>query len=121
MYVMAYRVLLKKDWTKQLRVRWHKRTSENITTALVCCAFSVFSDIASRSMGSITGSRMAGMAARVLVEHVCCERSLTWRKWGFPTPSGVLTVSTYLHNLFAASTSSYFACKILDDTAEFLN
>ena len=68
--------------------------------------------VGNRSVGCLTGSRLAGMAARVPVEHVCVERANIWSEWGFTTPHGVLTVSTYVDNLFAAGKSCYYACKI---------
>ena len=61
------------------------------------------------------------MASRVPVEHVCKSRIIVWKKWGFPCPSGVLTSSTYVHNLFSAGKSCYAACQILDDAELYLS
>ena len=61
--------------------------------------------VGNRSLGSLTGSRLAGVAARVPVEQTCCERVRLWRKWGFRTRRGVLTMSTYVDNLFVAGRS----------------
>ena len=71
--------------------------------------------IGARSIGSLTGSRLAGMAARVPVQEVCCRRAAAWQQWGFVTPRAVLTMSTYVDNLFVASKSAYGASMILDD------
>ena len=74
-----------------------------------------------RTMGSLTGSRLAGMSARVPVEHLCRERAAHWKDWGFPCPSGTLTLSTYVDNVYAAGKSCYAVSAILDDASSFLS
>ena len=77
--------------------------------------------IGPRGTGSITGSRLAGMAARVPIQHACCSREPHWRQFGFSTPSGKLTLSTYVDNLFAVGRSCYGVTSILDDIESFLS
>ena len=81
---------------------------------------SCYAEIGRRSLGSLTGSRLAGMAARVPVLHMCCTRASFWRTYGFPTPDGAMTMSTFVDNLFVAGRSCYGVSKILDDAEAFL-
>ena len=74
-----------------------------------------------RSVGSLTGSRLAGMCARVPVKHLCFERSDYWKQFGFVTPRGTLSASTYVDNLFVAGKSCFAVAQILDDAADFLS
>lgn len=76
--------------------------------------------IPSRTIGSLTGSRLAGLASRVPVQHLCCSRQRYWGRFGFRTPNGVLTMSTYVDNLFAAGKNTSSVSVILDDAEEFL-
>jgi len=79
-----------------------------------------FTHIGNRGVGSLTGSRIAGMAARVPIQHACCTREPYWRQFGFLTPSGRLTMSTYVDNLFVAGRSCHGVTCILDDVEVFL-
>ena len=76
--------------------------------------------IGARSVGSLTGSRLAGVAARVPVYEVCCRRSQVWEQWGFETPTATLTMCTYVDNLFTASKSAHMASLLLQDAADEL-
>ena len=76
--------------------------------------------IKDRCIGSLTGSRLAGMAARVPVHHTCCIREPIWREYGFSTNTGKLTMSTYVDNLFVAGRSCHGVAKFLDDAEAFL-
>ena len=78
-------------------------------------------NIGSRSIGSLTGSGFAGKAARVLIQHACCVREPYWRFYGFDTPTGCLTMSTFVDNLFVAGRACNAVSKIFDDAEEFLN
>ena len=71
--------------------------------------------IGDRSIGSLTGSRLAGMTCRVPVDETCVAHAQTWRKWGFVVQDEVLTLSTYVDNLFAAGKSCYSVSRMLDD------
>ena len=61
------------------------------------------------------------MCARVPVEDVCCERAQFWGDFGFVTPRGTLSVSTYVDNVYVAGKSCYAASFILDDVGNFLS
>ena len=68
-----------------------------------------------RTIGSLTGSRTAGFAACIPVEHMVVKRHLHLEQWGFGTPYVVLSMATYVDNLFVAGKSSMAASQILDD------
>ena len=76
--------------------------------------------IGRRCIGSLTGSRLAGMAAKVPILHLCNSRSVYWERFGFRTPSGVITMSTFVDNLFAAGRTCNAVSVILDDAEKFL-
>ena len=76
--------------------------------------------MATRTRGSLTGSRVAGISARVPVLHLCSERAEAWKSDGFRTPRGILTMSTFVDNLFVAGKSCAAVTRILDDAEQFL-
>ena len=79
-----------------------------------------FAIIVRRTLGSLTGSRLAGMAARVPILHMCHTRVAVWKQYGFSTPCGKITMSTFVDNLYVAGKSCYTVSKILDDAEDFL-
>ena len=80
-----------------------------------------YAHIGERTIGCLTGSRVAGIAARVPILHMCSERGALWMKDGFITPAGTLTVSTFVDNVFAAGKSCAGVTRILDDVEDFLS
>ena len=83
------------------------------------CGSSNFS-IGRRSIGGLTGSRVAGFLGRVPVEAIISERTPHWRKWGFSTGRISLCMSTWVDNLFSVSSSLPGALAILEDFETFL-
>ena len=77
--------------------------------------------IGERCIGSLTGSRLAGMAARVPIMDLCTSRGGFWERDGFYTPSGIITMSTFVDNLFAAGRSCAAVSRILDDAEDYLS
>ena len=73
------------------------------------------------TIGCLTGSRVGGAAARVRILHMCSERGAMWMQDGFQTPAGVITVSTFVDNIFAAGKSCAGVTRILDDVERFLS
>ena len=73
-----------------------------------------------RTIDCLTGSRTAGFVARIPVEHMVVKRHLHWEQWGFGTPYVVLSMATYVDNLFVAGKSSMAASQILDDAEQYL-
>jgi len=76
--------------------------------------------IDNRSIGGLTGSRTAGMFGRVPVESVMAERNHVWKQWGYKAGVDVLTVCSYVDNLFSAAASLHGAVSILEDFEEQL-
>jgi hypothetical protein len=84
-------------------------------------AGSVTVSIGHRSAGSLTGSRVAGALGRVPVEETMAARAHIWQCDGFPGPPGtVLTLASYVDNLFAASRTIPGAVRILEDAETHL-
>ena len=84
--------------------------------------------IIERTIGGLTGSRIAGLLGRIPVESVMNDRYPVWLKWGyqlrradFDTQSHrlvsdfVLSCSSYVDNLFAVSHGLAGAIAILED------
>ena len=77
--------------------------------------------ITNRSVGGLTGSRLAGALGRVPIEDVIELRHDHWKKWGFKIDDNVsLTLSNYVDNMFSCSSSAENAVRILDDAAALL-
>ena len=81
--------------------------------------------VRNRCIGGLTGSRVAGMLARIPVESTFIERAHIWRRWGFPlsTDTGdrvVLCCASYVDNCFAVSTNPAGAICILEDLESVL-
>ena len=68
-----------------------------------------------RSIGGLTGSRTAGMFGRVPVESIMVERCNVWQQWGYRAGENILSVCSYVDNLFSASSSLHGAVSILED------
>ena len=78
--------------------------------------------IANRSVGGLTGSRVAGAMGRVLVEDVIKRRHSHWQASGFKLEDGTaLTLSAYVDNLYSCSNSIDGAVMILEDAANELS
>ena len=58
-----------------------------------------------RSIGGLTGSRTAGTLGRVPVESTMVERCTFWKQWGYRAGEIVLSVCSYVDNLFSASSN----------------
>ena len=76
--------------------------------------------IMARCIGGLTGSRVAGVLARIPVESSLAARAGRWKKWGFGLTgvggSGVtLCCASYVDNCFAVSRTPAGAVKILED------
>jgi hypothetical protein len=81
--------------------------------------------ILDRCVGGLTGSRVAGMLARIPVESCLADRAAFWRKWGFRISGDgdagiVLCCATYIDNCFAVSRTPAGAVAILEDLEESL-
>ena len=85
------------------------------------------SPVGGRASGGLTGSRTAGMLARIPVEATFEARQAEWRPHGFPVAEdgrpidAVYTCAAYVDNIFAVSTSAKDAIRILDDCEEQLS
>ena len=71
--------------------------------------------IGKRSIGGLTGSRVAGFLGRVPVEAIVSERSRYWRPWGFHTDHHTLCLGTWVDSLFSVSDTVQGAIAILED------
>ena len=71
--------------------------------------------IGKRSIGGLTGSRVAGFLGRVPVEAIASERSVHWKRWGFHFAQHTLCLSTWVDNIFSVSDSLSGAIRILED------
>ena len=70
--------------------------------------------IDTRAHGSLTGSRVAGALGRIPVLHVLNQRAPLWEACGFQADS-VLTVATYVDNMYSISTNIENAVDIMED------
>lgn len=68
-----------------------------------------------RTIGALTGSRVAGALGRIPVEATIADRALQWRQHGFQTDSSVLTVCIYIDNVFSVGRTLHGAISILED------
>ena len=77
-----------------------------------------------RCIGGLTGSRIAGVLARIPVESIFAERAHIWKQWGFrydcEGSSRLLCAMSYIDNLFSVSKSPTGAIAILEDMEECL-
>ena len=76
--------------------------------------------IVNRTVGGLTGSRIAGCFGRVPVESIAVQRSTVWQAHGFHAGSDVMCLCTWVDNLFSASDSLAGAICILEDFEEQL-
>ena len=74
-----------------------------------------------RTVGGLTGSRVALALSRVPVETAMRERHAVWKTWGFPVGGQTMMVSSYVDNLFSCSASAEGAIRILEDAEVFIN
>ena len=77
-------------------------------------------EIGKRSLGALTGTRVAGLLGRVPVESTIKQRHQAWQEHGYQVEGSTLRVCTYVDNIFAAGRSLQGAITILDDFAEHL-
>ena len=87
---------------------------------IVLLAGAANAPIQNRCIGGLTGSRVAGVLARIPVESTFVERAPVWRKWGFPVQmkDGIwasLCCASYIDNCFAVSRTPAGAISILED------
>ena len=73
-----------------------------------------------RTVGTITGSRVAGCAGLSIIANVIHERAHRWRPLGFQLGPVCLTVATWIDNIFAYGPSALSTTAILDDFARAL-
>ena len=71
--------------------------------------------IALRTMGTLTGSRVAGALGRIPVESTICQRVAHWRSLGFQAGDHILTICAYVDNIFSAGRNLGSAISILED------
>ena len=76
--------------------------------------------VQNRSIGGLTGSRLAGCFGRIPVEDLIAQRSSAWRTCGFDVDNVPLMLCTYVDNLFSCSNSVRGATQILDDAEHYL-
>ena len=84
-------------------------------------------EVHQRTIGGLTGSRVAGCMARIPVESIFVDRSLMWRQWGFALDGPGLTrdsphcrvfcMASWVDNLFAVSDQLLHAIWLLEDFA----
>ena len=82
---------------------------------VVLCSGSVEVAVDGRSVGGLTGSRVAGMLGRIPVESTMVDRHHIWRRWGFKANGHILCACSYVDNLFSASSTLAGAIRILED------
>ena len=73
-----------------------------------------------RTLGGLTGSRIAGAAGTAVIANVVHERARFWRPDGFFFGSECITIATWIDNIFAYGPSSLSVARILDDFAGYL-
>ena len=71
--------------------------------------------IGARTVGGLTGSRIAGFLGRIPVEAIIADRHPHWRRHGFHANQVALCMCTWVDNLFSASASLQGAIYILED------
>ena len=71
--------------------------------------------IKGRSIGGLTGSRIAGLLGRIPVESIVAERRGHWRQWAYEAGGDFFCLCTWVDNLFSASASLHGAINILED------
>ena len=70
---------------------------------LRCNAIKV--NVVQRSLGALTGTPLAGLLSCVPVQELLASRTPMWEPWGFKIPGRTFTASTFVDNVFAASSS----------------
>ena len=79
-------------------------------------------EIRNRSIGGLTGFRLAGALGRVPVEEAVSSRHEAWKEHGFNLDADrSLTICTYVDNLYSASASVGGAIQILEDAAQHIH
>ena len=76
--------------------------------------------VSHRTLGGITGSRVAGAEGVAIVADVIHARAHVWRPLGFRTESGCITLATWIDNIFAFGASGFSSTSILDDFADYV-
>ena len=71
--------------------------------------------VSGRTVGGLTGSRVAGLLGRIPVESTAAERTPHWRKWGFRFDGQTLCFASWVDNLYSVSDSLDGAIAILED------
>ena len=73
-----------------------------------------------RTIGGITGSRVAGMLGRIPVEDILARRHQGWFQYGFRTTERVLMACSWVDNIYSAGSSAWSAIQILEDIEDQL-
>ena len=68
-----------------------------------------------RTKGGITGTRVAGALGRIPIYDLIKKREPIWRDWGLRLNDDVLTMPTYIDNLYALAGSVENAIAIVND------
>jgi len=76
--------------------------------------------IKNRTKGGITGTRLAGALGRIPIYELIRSREPSWRMLGFKIHDGVLTMPTYIDNLYAIAGSVENAIAIMSDAEQHL-
>ena len=76
--------------------------------------------IRKKTKGRIIGTRLAGALGRTPICDVIQKGKPTWRSWGLKIHDGVLTMSTYIDNLYVLASSVESAINILADAEQYL-
>ena len=76
--------------------------------------------IQGRVRGSLTGSRLAGLLARIPIEDVVSRCAHRWALFGFPTPLGTLKAATYIDNWIAPGRTPHGVVTILNEAEQEL-
>ena len=68
-----------------------------------------------RTIGGVTGSRVAGSLGLAIVAGIIHERADHWKQWGFKLENSCISLATWIDNIFAYGNSALSCIAILDD------
>ena len=84
-----------------------------LVPSIVCRIASVEFTVAGRSIGGLTGSRVAGSCGRIPVESSVCKLYHSLAPLGFATGIASLTSATFVDNIYAFSSNAVDAVQQL--------
>ena len=87
---------------------------------IILCLLGAEAVVSNRSLGGITGTRLAGVLGHVIVMDLIEVKATSWNPYAFPLGNSSLACATWIDNIFTFSKSCAGAAQILEQIEQYL-